>query len=540
MLGAGGVTATEHQLIVFPCVEAPGYATLLGGSERREFTPLPIEEAEMIKINHERSVTMLEQIHDMPLTTGVVQKLCRHCRSVATQRCSACRSWYCSRACQRQNWPYHVFVCRALARPNDVDFLRLMVIRVARDITSAEGERLHNVMHDVLSDDHICSTFGFKHCGNALEVINLVRIYSAVFTQVHHAARVLQKHLQKGSLSKFLVQYCEREQQNSPISETTESSPVTWFLERWDPEVHVIPDVYKATYDIWNVAAASAVKTLGLTDWFEKGRKLNTSQTDVINLYLSIQPTIGLLPDIYSSSWIKFGFCYCRSFSQRKELAQKYLTLALSEATFDDIVSAYERSSLESLMCAHNIDISNLTEQGVRLRRPPPYDYSIYRLMIGVEHALSGRFCSCFCVDKGRDCRDCHAYYETHVDCDSDVNFGFHLTNSWERWQLLNFYHCLFRSPNFHARLMAQAVEDPDLDSLEHYLDGLIPGMRNKLWNKHRANILFPNLKHRPSGWGGAGQNSVHDHLPCRCKEHNVFGPPGISHSLEALCNTMD
>ncbi|KEQ70042.1 hypothetical protein M436DRAFT_75781 [Aureobasidium namibiae CBS 147.97] len=468
MLGAGGVIATEHQLIVVPCLEAPGYATLLGGPKKREVTFLPIEEAELIKINHERSMSMLEQTYDMPPITSVDQKRCRHCSNIAAHRCSACRSWYCSKVCQKQHWPQHVFVCRALARPNDSDFLRLMVMRNSKNIVSTDGERLHNAIRDVLSDDHIC------------KVINLI-------------FRVLQLHLQKGSLSKFLVHG------------TTEYAYITWFLEHWDPEVRVIPNILKTTYDIWDVAAASAVKTLGLADWFGNRLHLDTSQTDVLDLYLSIQPSIGLIPDSTSSSWIKFGFCYCKSFSQRKELAQKYLTLALSQATFDDIVSAYEASCLGDLMRAHSIDISHLENQGVRLYRPPPREYSIYRLMIEVEHALSGRFCSCFRLREGRDC---HAYYETHIDLD------------WERWQLLNFYKHLFQSPSFNAQLMAKATEDPDLGSLEDYFDS------------HRANILFPRLRDRLRGWDRDGRPIMHHHLVCRCKEHDVLEPPGIVHSL--------
>ncbi|KAH0282463.1 hypothetical protein KCU62_g9701, partial [Aureobasidium sp. EXF-3399] len=404
-----------------------------------------------------------------------------------------------------------------------------MVMRNSKNIVSTDGERLHNAIRDVLSDDHICSTFGFNYCSDALEVINLICIYAAVFTKVRYVVRVLQLHLQKGSLSKFLVQYCERERHDIQISGTTEYAYITWFLEHWDPEVRVIPNILKTTYDIWDVAAASAVKTLGLADWFGNRLHLDTSQTDVLDLYLSIQPSIGLIPDSTSSSWIKFGFCYCKSFSQRKELAQKYLTLALSQATFDDIVSAYEASCLGDLMRAHSIDISHLENQGVRLYRPPPREYSIYRLMIEVEHALSGRFCSCFRLREGRDC---HAYYETHIDLESAVTFGFHQANSWERWQLLNFYKHLFQSPSFNAQLMAKATEDPDLGSLEDYFDSVVPDMRMKLWDKHRANILFPRLRDRLRGWDRDGRPIMHHHLVCRCKEHDVLEPPGIVHSL--------
>ena len=148
-------------------------------------------------------------------------------------------------------------------------------------------------------------------------------------------------------------------------------------------------------------------------------------------------------------------------------------------------------------MRTQGIDISELEIQGIRLHRPPPCEYSVYRLMIGVEHALSGRFCNCFRIQAGRRC---HAYYETHIDRESDTNFGFHLTSSWERWQILNFYKHLFHLPHFDARCMADATEDPDLGALETYLNTLVPNMRKKISDRNRTNIMFPRLRDRLRG----------------------------------------
>lgn len=526
ILGFGGVSATVHQLEFLPSLETPGYATVIGGSERREIVSVPIEEAEVLKINQEREIHMLENINEMPPTRCLDWKLCRHCHSIAGYRCSACWSWYCSKTCQRRDWPHHVFVCRVSTRPSDVDFLRLVITRTTREVGSTDEERLNNAMRYVLIDDHICSTFGFNNCRNALEVFNLVCLYGTMLSRIRPAVRALQEHLQTGNLSNLMVQVCQLERQRSQASNADECPCVTWFLAHWSSESFILPNRDKAAYDIWAVAVASAIESLDLTHRFDNGYKLNTSQADVFGLYLEIQPSVWLMPDIYSSSWISFGFCYCKSSSQRTELAQKYLTLAFSSATFDDIVSAYKTSSLADLMRTQGIDISELEKQGIRLHRPPPCEYSVYRLMIGVEHALSGRFCSCFRVREGRHC---HAYYETHIDRESDTNFGFHLTSSWERWQLLNFYQHLFRLPGFDPHCMAEATENSDLKSLESYLNTLVPDMRKKISDRNRANILFPRLKDRLKGSTRDGQSISHFHLPCACKEHNVSGPPGIS-----------
>ncbi|PVI00725.1 hypothetical protein DM02DRAFT_707787 [Periconia macrospinosa] len=526
MLGPGGVSASEHQIEFLPSLEEPGYAILMGGPERRGVASVPIEEAEIFKTNHERRTSALEKMDEMPPTECLSRKLCRYCRKIATYKCSACWTYYCSKTCQKRHWMHHVFTCRVPGRPNDADFLKRAIRIATRDINAKNQEGLNKAMLYLLADDHICSSFGFNNCKTALEVLDLTCLYGTMFSKIGHAVSVLQKHLESGSLRKFVEQFCQFERHLAQITNSDECPCVTWFLDCLSPESFIIPNRDKATYDIWVTAMADTIESLGLTYRLENGYKLNESQVDVFSLYLAIQPNIRLIPDIYSSSWLKFGFCYCKSFSQRAELARQYLLLASSNATFDDIVSAYEKSSLADLMRTHGVDISKLEIQGVRLHRPPPCEYSVYRLMIGVEHALSGRFCSCFRVYAGRDC---HAYSETHIDRESGTNFGFHLASSWERWQLLNFYKHLFHLPGFDPRCMAEATEDLDPGKLEIYLDTLVPDMRRKIFDRNRTNIMFPRLKNRLRGSAAGGQNIPHFHLPCDCKEHDVIGPSGIS-----------
>ncbi|KAL2829415.1 hypothetical protein BDW59DRAFT_170460 [Aspergillus cavernicola] len=223
------------------------------------------------------------------------------------------------------------------------------------------------------------------------------------------------------------------------------------------------------------------------------GRKFTHREREVLSLFVTIQPFIQRSPDIYSSTWTKSGFCYCKTFQQRKELSAKYLALA-GNATFDEIVSAYETSTVPALMTARGIAISNLTRHGVPLTRPPVSQYAVFRLMIAVEHALSGRYCNCF---RMRQDRACYCYFETHLDIECDVGYGFHLTNSWERWQLLNYYQYVFKLPAFDVRTMATAKETREKGSLERHLDTLVPDMRRKVFDMDRAGSIFFSC----SGW---------------------------------------
>lgn len=75
---------------------------------------------------------------------------------------------------------------------------------------------------------------------------------------------------------------------------------------------------------------------------------------------------------------------------------------------------------------------------------------------------------------------------------------------------------------------MAEATKDSDLESLEKYLETLVPNMRVKIFDRNRANLLFPRLKERVTVSSVDGQTISHYHLPCDCKEHDVMGPPGL------------
>lgn len=112
---------------------------------------------------------------------------------------------------------------------------------------------------------------------------------------------------------------------------------------------------------------------------------------------------------------------------------------------------------------------------------------------------------------------------------EADAGYGFHLTNSWERWQLLNFYKHVFGLRDFDPEAMAAAKESGERGGLERYLDTLVPDARRKLRDRKRADhLLFPTLDGRLAVRTVIGEDIPHCHLPCGCKRHDVVGPPGI------------
>ena len=81
---------------------------------------------------------------------------------------------YCSLSCQKKDWRRHICICRIKSRPNDVDFLKIMI----RRWFSANDElRQASTLTSLFSDDNLCKTFGFNNCADIKEVGSLLCFY---------------------------------------------------------------------------------------------------------------------------------------------------------------------------------------------------------------------------------------------------------------------------------------------------------------------------------------------------------------------------
>lgn len=103
------------------------------------------------------------------------------------------------------------------------------------------------------------------------------------------------------------------------------------------------------------------------------------------------------------------------------------------------------------------LNISTFETSGIAFHRPDLEELGIYRLIVEVNHTLSGRFCSCHLPKQ-----NCHPKFETHLSQESDGDYGFHGTNTWKRWQLFNFYRHVFNHRNFDAQKIQEAKRHAD------------------------------------------------------------------------------
>jgi len=222
------------------------------------------------------------------------------------------------------------------------------------------------------------------------------------------------------------------------------------------------------------------------------------------------------IPSPLNSEWFGFGFCFCTNHRQRMELAKLYLQLAKSTASIDDIARAYESESLSVLMKSKGLDLSFFEASGILFHRPGLEERGIYRLIAEINHTLSGRFCYCF-MSKSK----CHSKFETHLSLESDGDYGFHGTDTWERWQLLNFYKHVFDCPGFNARKMQEAKRHSDRDKLSEYLNSLVPDFQKKIQNRVLGDMMFPKLK--------ACVRFPHGRPECCCVMHDTIAPEGLN-----------
>ncbi|KAJ4175306.1 hypothetical protein NW754_002310 [Fusarium falciforme] len=175
-------------------------------------------------------------------------------------------------------------------------------------------------------------------------------------------------------------------------------------------------------------------------------------------------------------------------------------------------------------MESKKVDISTLLGQGIFPGPPGPHEVGAYRLVAEVHHALSGRFCSCF---RRCACPSGFDFFknESNISIESEIQFGFHGTEAWERWQLLNFYAHVFSLPTFDLREMQAATEK---GCLEKYLEGLIPDFRRRIYCKYRTSLMFPRLGAKLT----LRDSDQEVHLADYSVMHDVVHPLGLSNPL--------
>lgn len=499
----------DEGLLITDLHDKPGFVSVMGASlaKPKEIT---CEKAEIFKENYIRAKFGLEKSDEMPPRQGKFTKRCCHCHQPSSLRCSACRSNYCSKPCQKKNWSRHLFSCSLARRPNDADHLTIFVRRWSH--TTGDESTQAQILSDLYSDDDLCQTFGFNNCAARDDVAKLLCFYTHMTSKL--SKRRLQFGVDEGNLRDFIAVVVALIQHEGK-EVYRDCACMTWFLHRQSFVDCIIPN-WPGDFAYQPASLRRLERALSIEDRDDDIYPLSESEREVLSLYSILFRDFNNVPGPLTSTWLNFGFCYCTNSGQSTELAKAYVLLAKSGTSLEQIAKAYEEAALPTLMRHQGLDISSLQANGIAFHRPNLEDLGIYRLVAEVNHTLSGRFCYCH-TSKSH----CHPKFETHLCYESERDYRFHGTNTWERWQLFNFYKYLLSHENFDARKMQEARRHPVKEKLDEYLDSLVPDFRKNIGNKVLGDLMFPKLRARVE--------FPHGRHPCWCVMHDIIDPEGLT-----------
>jgi hypothetical protein len=495
-------TVFDNGLLITPLHNSPGYASVIGARTGHKERVVTLTEVESLKDKDIRSMFELEPWNAMPPIRALHAYKCKFCRQPCDLRCSACRMNYCSRVCQLKDWIEHVFVCCVKNRPNDVDYLKILSRRWTISIRDKSSRT--EFLTALFRGDHFCKTFGFDQCSQEIEVVYLFCIYANL--TLTFQTNYLQHFTEQRKLDHFIEGWVTLQISQS---QNHECGCFQWFLNERRSGILNIPgsgDMF--FHQVWAILELQKIFSVN------EDTDLSASEYFVMCLYRILLRDFNNIPNTGDAEWIRFGFCYCTTRSQRELLAHHYIQLA-SRASLSQIAEAWKSDELLELMATKDIGTSSLLSHGIYPRRPSPETIGIYRLMSEVTHILNG--CA-ICPCNSFSCKF-HSKEEPSFCLESEIDYGFHETNTWERWQLLNFYSSLFMNPKFHPQEMQKARRDSDTKVFEAYIESLVPGFRRALMNEHLTDGMFPKFGSRMEFKG--------DHPFCNCAIHSMVVSEG-------------
>lgn len=516
-------SASDDGILVIHDMTNPELARVAGGRFAKGGLSTTVSKAESMKEGHIREKLGLELKDGPSVTLVAVLQRCKRCRTPSERYCSACRTIYCSRRCQAKDWRRHLFICCVGGRPNDIDHLSVMTRWFGIISRDAQSWRIHQAgfFKALFSDDNLCKIFGFNNCVDELEVRQLLCLYRNLVRSFPSSE--LQRRMnceQFGDLVYRWTLWVQERESCHSVKGTCQQ----WFLER-RKEGFAIPN-HGGEY-MHQLVTTIDIEELLLS---HTDRELSPAERRVCSLYTILLRDFDNIPDACEPAWLLFGFCYCTDAAQRRALRATYLALLERKITLAQIAESWEKESLQALMIRHEINSAQaLNSEGIHFHRPPTDEMGIYRLMAEVKHALSGSYCECF----KSSCRP-RSDQETLLSRESEGDYGFHGTNPWERWQLLNFYSSVFAHPSFRPQDMQDARRNRDPKALDRYLDRLIPNYERKIFNRYLCGGLFPSLGSRVEFPNGRPDCKCVIHRVIRSKGRNI----GVAYDISSLART--
>lgn len=301
---------------------------------------------------------------------------CTRCQKADTElkRCGSCKKgWYCSRECQRGDWPRHIFDCNP-----------------TRPITTADHLALATHKNVIPEHRPTCKDYGFYNTRDPVEQTMLLGLYTGLLSPQYLGVKPTTVH--RWRLEGSLTMNIKREFETLPEGER--GSFYAWFLinefvlsdakaQAWEREFQCT--LNECLYRTWCFVGFSPDVSMPEILRYEK--YTTKLEYDCFILYAMLLTTRHPAPNV--DIWITYGFCGCDNLDDEMTLSQLYTDL-IHRCTYPEFVEAYKSASLLSLFRKYKVKLEDPIVMDV-LKEAPKQSKSVWYLKRYIEdQAING------------------------------------------------------------------------------------------------------------------------------------------------------
>ncbi|EKM61774.1 uncharacterized protein PHACADRAFT_248618 [Phanerochaete carnosa HHB-10118-sp] len=307
----------------------------------------------------------------------MVEHTCAWCdeESPNAKRCAGCRKvWYCSKTCQTDHWPRHIFNCKSGQPISTAYYLS----------SSVWGD-------EIPVDAQTRIDYGFDKAEKLLNGESgsmLLGLYKGLFY-----AGVKEKELRLWQREGRLIEGIKATFEALPPR--TRGGYYPWFLQHQyllDGSPPDEDDVTRKTKDralsmLRNGWIATGGSPHDSTEEIEaKLAALSEERRACHHFYTMLFSQAHPSPDLLA--WLHFGFVASSSMGEEMHIARLYIAL-LNRCTFEEFCVAYETSSISALFDRYDIPLGNSPQFRDVMSGTPHVNKSVWDLKQYVDQLIA-------------------------------------------------------------------------------------------------------------------------------------------------------
>eukprot|EP01052_Picozoa_sp_SAG31_P016698 SAG31_NODE_1115_length_9839_cov_39.294661_7_plen_254_part_00 len=155
--------------------------------------PLVLDFDRAISCGVEGAVRVETGIHTTVPTTTETARVCTYCTGKLSEggslggrgKCTRCKAaWYCSKSCQRNDWPTHKLICKVNAAAAEVESLRCGIIGTTASKVKAESVESKSVT--AMENSDFSSSTKHRRPQQLSASSSQLQVYDLVSVVLHH------------------------------------------------------------------------------------------------------------------------------------------------------------------------------------------------------------------------------------------------------------------------------------------------------------------------------------------------------------------